>query len=243
MLVARMLSATATLTSHQSAHMWCRSNGEPQVAAAQARVQRLHDAAHAILKRIAVSKALAAAADGGGGGHAGREAVLAWLSAACYACEPRTDGGEKAVLNKEYVNRGAADGFALGVSAVALAFVAPVLDKFEKAPGDVLARVDATQAAPLRFRLGSLLEGRRLAAPPAVAAEIAAGAGAADDGHAAMDVDGEDDADVATGAPEGDAAQWLAAAPAFGDADAPSANFMTECYFLACRAMQVSSSF
>jgi hypothetical protein len=100
----------------------CSANGEPQVAAAQARMQRLHDAAHAVLKRVAVSKALAPPG-------VGREVVLAWLSAACMACEPRTDGGEKAVLEPEYINRGASDAFALGVAAVVLAFVAPVLDR------------------------------------------------------------------------------------------------------------------
>ena len=189
---------------------------------AQRSMQAAHDAAHAVLKRIAASKALA---------PAGREAVLAWLAAALHACEPRTDGGEKAPLKPEYISRGCDDAFALGVAGVALAFVAPVLEKAEKAPVDTLPRVDAAAAGPLAHRLGSLVTGRRLALPAAAQHSTAR---ESDSGVAAMDVD-DDDADDAPPAADG-AAAWVAASATL---EAP-ANFMTECYFLAIRAMQTA---
>ena len=237
--------------------MLYRGPGQPIVQAAQWRVKRLHDAAHHILKRIAVAKGLQPAG-------VGREAVLAWLSAAFYACEARTDGGEKAVMNREYVSRGASDGFALGAAAVALAFVAPVLDKATSAPGEVMPRVAPERAEPLAFRLGNLLSGRKLAAPPEATAQppSAAAAALAGSGAAQPQVDADGDAQMtdaarspiatgADGAVDDEEAEeaadkgpmWVAAAKEFGEGAAVPAHFMTECYFLALRGMQVHIRF
>jgi hypothetical protein len=116
--------------------------------------------------------------------------------------------------------------------------------RFEKAPAETVPRADASLAQPLQFRLGNLLEGRRLAAPP-----VATGGDASGGGAAAMAVDGEEDNDNEGlpagkgGASGGDGQElWLAAAQEFGEGAGPAANFMTECYFLAVRAMQARSA-
>jgi hypothetical protein len=186
-------------------------------------MQRVHDAIHAILKRVAVNKAMAPSGSG-------REVVLAWLSAALYACAPRTDGGEKSAARPEFIARGCSEPFAMGVAAVVLAFVAPVLDKFKKSPEETLTRVSPPLATPLHFRLGSLLHGRRLA--PRAAAEASSTADVAN----AMDVDDEI-GDDRTAASTSSVHEWRAAV---SDISAESANFTTECYFLATRALQTA---
>jgi hypothetical protein len=195
-------------------------------------VQHAHDAAHAILRRIAVSKVLTPPG-------VGREIVLSWLAAACMCCEPRTDGGEKAVVNPNFIDRGCSDAFALGIAAVALAFVVPVLDRFEKAPAETLERVDPSHAESLSMRLGNLLSGRRLATPPA-------GAGvcrdaASDEADEVMAGTNEAAAARTVAAAPPVEASWLASATLFGEAGNAPAHFMTECYFLAMRAIQVGT--
>jgi Ubiquitin elongating factor core len=195
----------------------CRGAGEAELHGAAQCVQAAMDTAHGALRRVAASKALAPTG-------AGREVVLSWLSAACYACEARTSGGEKAVLRREHLGRGPSDAFALGVSAVALQFAAPVLDKYESVPQDILGRVAVSHVPQLRHRLGSLWTTRRLAAAP----EVPGAAAAADDGT--------DD----SSSPQPDVDGLVALTPNFGEpgAEAPP-GFMTECFYLAARAMHV----
>jgi hypothetical protein len=231
----------------------CRDAAKVQLQAAQHSLQQAHTAAHAILKRIATAKTFSspsvvpppdAPPDPPG---IGREICLAWLAAAMYACEPRTAGGEKAVLHPEYVNLGCSDGFALGVSAVALQFVTPVLSKFDSAPAEMLPKLMPAQTLlAMSRRLGNLMHARRLAAP----AETAVDATAGDD----------DDEGKAGGAGEDQVVEFRCAADKVGSAagQAPTAaaggsssatheppkpleapGFAVECVYLALRGLQV----
>lgn len=159
---------------------------------------------------------------------AGKEVTLAWLAAAMHACEPRLEGGEKAVLHAEYIKLGAPDGFALGVAAVALAFVTPVLNKCDSAPADMLPKLAPAKAlASMKHRLGSMAESRRLATPPDAPVPSTA----------AADVEEADDP-----APAAAAAQFRFAREELGAATAagpPPPSFIVECAYLAVRALQV----
>lgn len=221
----------------------CRGNAEPQLQAAQASVEQAHSAAHAILKRLATAKTFTTPAYPGSPdpqatpAGAGKEVTLAWLAAAMHACEPRLEGGEKAVLHNEYIHLGAADGFALGVTAVALSFVTPVLNKAESAPGDVLPKLSPAAAlAGMKRRLGCLAEARRLAAPP----DSAAPATAANDADAPME-----EPAAATPAPVFQFARGAlpggqgANGAAAGGSEAAPPTFIVECAYLAVRAVQV----
>lgn len=217
----------------------CRGNAEPQLQAAQASIEQAHAAAHAILKRIATAKSFSSPAHPDSPdphatpAAAGKEVTLAWMSAAMHACEPRLEGGEKAVLHSEYIKLGAPDGFALGVVAVALAFVTPVLNKAESSPADMLPKLaPAAALSGMKHRLGGLSNARRLAAPPDSTTPAAGGA----------DATAEDGAEDAT------PPSTSAASPVFRFARdslsgaagaAPPPTFIVECTYLAVRALQV----
>lgn len=238
---------------HDSDSVVCRDAARVQLQAAQHSVQQAHTAAHAILKRIATAKTFQSPLippsdhtpppDPPG---VGREICLAWLAAAMHACEPRTAGGEKAVLHREYINLGCSDGFALGVSTVALQFVTPVLNRFDSAPADMISKVmpKVTLAAMSR-RVGNLMHARRLAAP-AESADVATGD--ADDDADGDDVrapkpssDSEKVPDFKCAADNPGAA--AATATAGGAAAAPKPleppGFPAECVYLSIRGLQV----
>eukprot|EP00892_Ulva_mutabilis_P008582 jgi/Ulvmu1/6096/UM027_0074.1 len=216
-----------------------RGNAEPQLQAAQASVERAHSAAHAIFKRIATARTFSSPAfpdapdPHATPAAAGKEVTLAWLATAMHACEPRLEGGEKAVLHQEYVKLGAPDGFALGVCAVALGFVTPVLSKCEAAPGDMLPKLaPAAALAGMKRRLGNLADSRRLAAPPdaAVPSTVAADADEPDDAAAP--------AAGAAAAPLEFRFARAELAPTAAEG-LPAPSFIVECTYLAVRALQV----
>lgn len=218
---------------------WCRGNAEPQLQAAQASVEQAHAAAHAVLKRIATAKSFSSPAQPDSPdphatpATAGKEVTLAWMAAAMHACEPRLEGGEKAVLHNEYIKLGAPDGFALGMVAVALAFVTPVLNKAESSPADMLPKLaPAAALSGMKYRLGSLSDARRLAAPLDSATPAAA----------AADVDAADDAeDAAPPATSAGPPVFRFARDSLSGAAgaAPPPSFIVECTYLAVRALQV----
>lgn len=80
---------------------------------------RLHDAAHALLKRLAVAKV-------GGSSSAPREAVVAWLAAAAAVNVDRITAGERGRALMPASN----DNYALSLVAVALRFCRPFVSGF-----------------------------------------------------------------------------------------------------------------
>lgn len=169
-----------------------------------------------------------------------------------HACEPRTAGGEKAVLLPEYINLGCSDGFSLGVSAVALQFVTPVLNKLDSAPAEMLPKLMPLETMPaMRRRLGSLMHARRLAAPAESAADVAEGGadGDGDDGSAPKPPAVPEfscAADKPGAAAGGSALVDTTAAGSSGTVEVPkpleSPGFAVECVYLAIRSLQVMLS-
>lgn len=78
----------------------------------------------------------------------GKEAVLAWLTAAVQAGQPRTSGGEgKGVLSPQALRAGSSDRFALGVAALCLRYCRPFLPK-DAAAVDRLDRQHMARLGP-----------------------------------------------------------------------------------------------
>lgn len=118
-----------------------RDQAESQMTALRYPLERCQLACHQLSERVVRLKGTNPKA-------LGKEAVLAWLTAAVQAGQPRTSGGEgKGVLSPQALRAGSSDRFALGVAALCLRYCRPFLPK-DAAAVDRLDRQHMARLGP-----------------------------------------------------------------------------------------------